>query len=62
MKIDQTIETPMGTIVFRGEVTDDELDYIIKLGLVTMYLKGELDSEAITEDGSIISAAVDTIQ
>lgn len=62
MKIDQTIETGAGTIVFRGEVSQEEFDYIMKMGLAAMYIKGELSSTVMTDDGSIISDVPDSIQ
>lgn len=62
MKIDQTIELPMGTIVFKGEVSDEELDYIIKLGLVSLYLRGELETTLQTEDGTVVSDVPDMLQ
>lgn len=62
VKIDQTIELPMGTIVFKGEVSDDELDYIIKLGLVSLYLRGELETTIQTEDGTVVSDVPDMLQ
>jgi len=55
MLIDQVIEMPDATIVFKGEVTDEEFDLIIKLGLVSLYLRGDLDSTVMTEDGTILS-------
>lgn len=62
VKIDQTIQLPMGTIVFKGEVSDDELDYIIKLGLVSLYLRGELETSVQTEDGTVVSDVPDLLQ
>lgn len=52
----------MGTIVFKGEVSDDELDYIIKLGLVSLYLRGELETTIQTEDGTVVSDVPDMLQ
>lgn len=62
MKIDQTIELPMGTIVFKGEVSDEELDYIIKLGLVSLYLRGGIETTVQTEDGTVVSEVPDMLQ
>jgi len=62
MLIDQVIEMPDATIVFKGEVTDEEFDLIIKLGLVSLYLRGDLDSTVMTEDGTILSDVPEQLQ
>lgn len=62
MKIDQTIDLPMGTIIFKGDVSDEELDYIIKLGLVSLYLRGELETTVYTESGVPVAAVPDQVQ
>ena len=62
MEIDKKIETEMGTVHFKGELTDDELDYVVTIGLATLMIRGELQAEYATEDGSIISEGSDTIQ
>ena len=62
MEIDKKLETEMGTVHFKGELTDDELDYVVTIGLATLMIRGELQAEYATEDGSIISDGNDTIQ
>ena len=62
MLINQTIELPTGTIIFNGEVTEEEFDLIIKLGLVSLYLRGELETTVVTEDGKLVSDVPDQIQ
>ena len=62
MEIDKKIETEMGVVHFKGELTDDELDYVVTIGLATLMIRGELQAEYATEDGSIISEGSDTIQ
>jgi hypothetical protein len=62
MKIDQKIETEMGTVVFRGELTDEEVSYVMQVGLVTMFLRGELDTTTMTSDGTIISDVPENMQ
>lgn len=62
MLIDQIIEMPDATIVFKGEVTDEEFDLIIKLGLVSLYLRGDLNSTVMTEDGTILSDVPEQLQ
>lgn len=62
MQINQTIELPTGTIVFNGEVTEEEFDLIIKLGLVSLYLRGGLETTVVTDDGTIVADVPDQIQ
>jgi len=62
MEIDKKIETEMGTVHFKGNLTDDELDYVVTIGLATLMIRGELQAEYATEDGSLISNGTDTIQ
>lgn len=62
MEIDKKIETEMGTVHFKGELSDDELDYVVTIGLATLMIRGELKAEYATEDGSIILDGNDTVQ
>jgi len=62
MEIDKKIDTEMGTVHFKGNLTDDELDYVVTIGLATLMIRGELQAEYATEDGSLISNGSDTIQ
>ena len=62
MLIDQTIDLPSGTVKFVGEVTPDELDFIIKMGLVTLYLRGELSTTVVSEDGTILADVPELLQ
>jgi hypothetical protein len=39
-QINQTFETEEGTVVFNGEVTDKEYDYIIQQGLLALIDQG----------------------
>lgn len=52
MKISKSIETPAGTVRFEGELEAEELDYVIQVGLTTLFLAGSIKSkveEAVTE-------------
>lgn len=62
MQINQTIELPTGTIVFNGEVTEEEMDLIIKLGLISLYLRGDLQTTVVTDDGKPIMDVPEQIQ
>lgn len=61
MEIDKKIETEMGTVHFKGELSDDELDYVVTIGLATLMIRGELKAEYATEDGSLIVDGNDPI-
>ena len=39
-QINQSFETDEGTVVFQGEVTDQEYDYIIQQGLLALIEQG----------------------
>jgi hypothetical protein len=42
-QINQTFETEEGTVVFNGEVTDKEYDYIIQQGLLALIDQGFIE-------------------
>lgn len=62
MEIDKKIETEMGVVHFKGHLTEEELDYVVTIGLATLMIRGQIKAEYATEDGSIISEGRDTIQ
>ena len=62
MKIDKTIDLPTGTIVFQGELNEEELDNVITMGLVFLYLRGDLEATTITHDGAFVSDIPEQMQ
>jgi len=62
VEIDKTIETEMGVVHFKGSLTDEELDYVITIGLATMMIRGELEAQYATADGTLIQEGTDTLQ
>jgi len=62
MKIDKKIETEMGVVHFKGELSEDELDYVVTIGLATLMIRGELEAQYATEDGVLIQDGNDTLQ
>ncbi len=62
MKIDKEIDTPIGKVVFRGELTDDELEYVVTVGLVTMMIRGDLSATFALEDGTLLSNVPEQLQ
>lgn len=59
MELEKEIETPFGTVRFKGTVTDDELDYIIKIGLMAMMARGQIKAQFITVDGEPVEDDLD---
>lgn len=62
MKIDKELDTPMGKVVFRGELSNEELDAVVTLGLVTMLLQGSISPTFMTSDGTVIQDVPDQLQ
>jgi hypothetical protein len=62
VKIDKEIDTPIGKVVFRGELTDDELEYVVTVGLVTMMIRGDLSATFALEDGTLLSNVPEQLQ
>jgi len=52
----------MGVVHFKGSLTDEELDYVITIGLATMMIRGELEAQYATADGTLIQEGTDTLQ
>lgn len=52
----------MGKVVFRGELSDEELDAVVTMGLVTMLLQGQISATFMTEDGTVIQDVPDQVQ
>lgn len=42
MEISKVLETPTGTVEFKGELTQEEADYVIKIGLSVLLQQGML--------------------
>lgn len=47
MKVNKTIETPNGPITFQGELTNEELDLVIEVGLNFLLAQGALPMKAM---------------
>lgn len=50
MKIDKKIETALGVAHFIGDVSDEELDYIVEEGLKVLILKGMIQITYLEEN------------
>ena len=42
MKINKTLETELGKVEFKGELSAEELDYVLQIGLNTLLMMGAL--------------------
>ena len=42
MKVDHVLETPVGTLTFKGELSQKELDAVVSVGLNYLLLTGAL--------------------
>lgn len=48
MKIDKTIKTPAGTVVFQGEVSEAEYEQIVNAGLMYLMSEGLIEATTIS--------------
>ncbi len=62
MEIDKKIELPMGTVHFKGELSEEEVEQLITLGLIFSFMRGDLETIVTTEDGSLVAEVPDQIQ
>lgn len=44
MELDKEIETPFGVVRFKGTVNEEQLDHIIKVGLLALMARGEINA------------------
>jgi len=51
MKINKSLETPVGTVQFVGELEGAELDIVLQLGLLSLMARGAIKTETIPEKG-----------
>lgn len=54
MKIDKEIQLPTGRVHFVGELSEEELDTVVTLGLAMMLYKGMLPIQEEPEDGETL--------
>lgn len=62
MQIDKKIDTEMGVVHFKGEITPEEQEYLITMSLVAMFLQGQIDAKIVTSDGTLVADIPDTLQ
>lgn len=52
MEVNQTIKTPQGTIKFQGELSQEETDFVIQVGLNYLFQQGALPFQVYQDDGN----------
>jgi len=62
MKISKTIETPDGGMEFKGELNQEETDFMVEWFLNSMLSQGALPFTTIKDGGSIPAPASSTEQ
>jgi hypothetical protein len=68
MEINKAIKTENGTVEFRGELTQDEFDLVLQVGLSTLFAHGAIpftvvdDEEEAAEKLSNMVKGTDTAQ
>lgn len=50
MKVNKALETPNGGCTFQGELSPEELDYVLEVGLCYLMAQGALPFKTISED------------
>ena len=54
MLVNKSIETPTGTIKFEGELEQNELDFVLKMGLNTLLTAGAIPFTTKAADKNIV--------
>ena len=62
MLVNKSIETEQGTVKFEGELEQNELDFILKIGLNTLLQMGAIPFTAKHGDSDIASGKSEHIQ
>jgi len=53
MRIEKAMETDRGTITFQGELSQEEFDLVLTIGLTELILHGYLGVTAPAEDETV---------
>ena len=63
MKVKKSLETPDGTVVFEGEISPDELDLILSVGLNYLLQQGAIPLKVLdTKDVSRLAEGSKELQ
>lgn len=62
MKVDSSLETPDGSVKFKGELNSAEVDLIISVGLNALLLAGALPMKVTKADDTITVAPGSGVQ
>ena len=60
MKIDKCVEIPDGTLQFKGELDQQELDTVVQYGLNTLFALGIIKATVVSEED--LPSQDDTLQ
>lgn len=52
MEVNQTFKTPQGTVKFQGELSQEEADFVIKVGLNYLMQQGALPFQIFNDDST----------
>lgn len=55
IKVYQTIKTENGTVEFKGELSPEEADYVITMGLNYLLQQGVLPFQTVSEEDELAS-------
>lgn len=58
MEVKKAIKTKMGTVVFEGELTNEEHDYVLTVGLNTMLEAGALPFKHFEDEEDLINVSI----
>jgi hypothetical protein len=63
LKVKKSLETPNGTVVFEGEITPDELDLILSVGLNYLLQQGAIPLKVLdTKDAAKLAEGSQELQ
>ncbi len=50
MEINKTFKTAQGTVTFKGELSQEEADYVIQIGLNTLLQQGAIPFQVVQDN------------
>jgi hypothetical protein len=59
MLVDKKLDLPGGTVHFKGELTDDQVDIVMGFGLAIMLSRGLIGYKVVDAEGNVMEAAQD---
>lgn len=62
MKINNLIETPQGIVKFEGEIEGQELEYVVEMGLKTLFLLGAIKAHKAETESALEEKESNSLQ